>query len=151
MVFGKELCLFFLNVTTSIANLLLAWGASVGMTIPPPSVVQSAGEITVAFTSENTASMDPVPVGISYTEYSHWRWRQAYPLFCIQLLSFHCPSGYISTQFSPPTSPWWKASLGSLGAQFRKAKGCMSVQLQPTGNSYIYQYNVRHLGEKTTQ
>lgn len=62
----------------------------------------------------------------------HWRCLHVKPLFCTQLLSFHLPSWYISTQFSLPTSPSWMASLGSPGAQFVKANDVRSVQPHPT-------------------
>ncbi len=58
----------------------------------------------------------------------HCRCRHTKPLFCRQLLSFHVPSWYISTQFSFPTSPSWNASLGSPGAQFVKPRDVWSVQ-----------------------
>lgn len=59
-----------------------------------------------------------------------WRILQAKPLFWKQLLSFHVPSSYISTQSSWPTS--WKASFGSPGAQLVYASGLRSVQPHPT-------------------
>lgn len=62
----------------------------------------------------------------------HWRWRHTKPRFSRQLLSFQCPSWYISTQFSSIASPGWNAVLGSPGAQLRKPRDVLSVQAQPT-------------------
>lgn len=78
----------------------------------------------------------------------HCRCRHTKPLFCTQLLSFHVPSWYISTQFSLPKSPSWTASLGSPGAQLVKPRDVRSVQPHPTTITIISTwsaYLIQHL------
>lgn len=61
---------------------------------------------------------------------SRWRRLQTKPLFSKQLLSFHFPSLYISTQSS--RAPSWPPPFGSPWAQLVNTRALRSVQAQPS-------------------
>lgn len=67
--------------------------------------------------------------------YRHSRWRRLHtkPLFSKQLLSFHFPSLYISTQSS--RSPSCPPPFGSPWAQLVNPRALRSVQAQPSENT----------------